>query len=197
MYFTLSVLYSNKVALLVPIFIIIGFIAYIRWWVKAKDAPYYPLEADTAFRVLDLVKPTPKDIIYDLGSGDGRNLIAAALKYGAKTRGIEINQLRYWYSSIWIFLLRLHHHIKIIKNDVFLTPLNEATIVITYLLPETHEKLKSKFISDLKPGTKIVAIAFPLAGWKPVKINPKGSIFGQLYLYEMGLSEPKNKVLTP
>ena len=177
--------------LLIPLAIILGFAAHIRWWVKAKDAPYYPLEPDTAFRVLELAAPTSSDIIYDLGSGDGRNLIAATLKYGAKTRGIEINHFRYWYSKIWIYLLRLHKHIKIIKGDIFLTPLHEATIVIAYLLPHTHEKLKSKFLQELKPGTKIIAIAFPLEGWKPVKINPKGCIFGQLYLYQIGLSEPK------
>lgn len=177
--------------LFILILIIFGFAASAHWWILAKDAPYVPLETNVISKVLQLANPTPADIMYDLGSGDARTLIASVLKFNHHAVGVEINSLRYWYSKIWIRLLRLHHRINIIKGDIFTTPLHKATIVIAYLLPHTHEKLKPKFLRELKLGTKIIAVAFPLAGWQPVDINPQGNQFGPIYLYQIGLSEPK------
>jgi len=160
-------------------------------WSYGKDAPYYPIEPDTVFRALEMVNPQKSDIIYELGSGDARNIIGATLKYHCRAVGVEINKLRVYYSRFWIWILRLSSQIQIVHQDVFKVDLSPATIIITYLLPETHQKLKEKLTKELKPGIKILAIAFPIDNWTPTKVNPHGSIFGPIYLYEIGKSNPK------
>ena len=150
---------------------------------KKFGAPFVPMEPDVVGRVMEIAQVKKGDIFYDLGSGDGRLVIAAALR-GAKAYGVEIDFLRVLYSRLWVYFLRLHKNAEIVHQDLFKVNLSKANIVFLYLLEETNEKLKNKLKKELKKGTRIVATGFPIPGWKLVKIEPKGTIFGPIYLYK-------------
>jgi predicted RNA methylase len=131
-----------------------------------------------------LRKLVRSDVFYDLGSGDGRLVIAAAMR-GAHAWGIEADRLRVFYSRIWISALRLSKKAKIINGNLFKTNISDATVVCAYLLPETHEKLKRKLKSELKKGTRVVAVAFEFKGWKIEKFDQRGTIYGPIMLYKI------------
>ena len=149
-----------------------------------KDgAPFVPLNADVVEAVLNLADIKEDDVFYDLGSGDGRLVIAAALK-GAKAYGVEIDPLRAWYSRFCIALFRLSDRAKIIQKNIFDVDLSHADIVSAYLLQETNDKLQPKLEKEVKKGARIIGVAFNFPKWKPVKVDPRGPIYGPLYLYK-------------
>lgn len=149
-----------------------------------KDgAPFVPMEPEVVERVMKLAKVGKGDVFYELGSGDGRLVIAAAMR-GAEAYGVEIDRLRVWYSRVWIFLLRLKNA-KIIHGDIFKTDLSKATVVCLYLLQETNERLQEKLERELKNGTRVVSVAFTFPDWEPVKVEPRGAIFGPISLYSV------------
>src|SRR5438477_579229 len=98
----------------------VGFLLYNLWirYSETFGAPYVPLEPDVVARILNMAEVGKDDIFYDLGSGDGRLVIAAAMK-GSKSYGIETDWLRVLYSRFWIRMLRLEKHAKIIHGDIF------------------------------------------------------------------------------
>jgi predicted RNA methylase len=154
-------------------------------------APWVPLESFVIQHIMDMVKIKKGDIFYDLGSGDGRVVIAAALR-GAKAYGVEIDPFRVWYSRICIFLFGLSGRAKIIQGDIFKVNLSNADIITTYLLQETNDKLFPKLDKELKEDTRIVSSAFNYPKLKPITINPDGPIYGPLYLYHY--SKTKNRI---
>ena len=145
-------------------------------------APFVPLEPEVVESMMNLADIKSGDIFYDLGSGDGRLVIAAALR-GAKAYGIEIDPFRVLYSRICIFVFGLSRRAKIIQKDMFSVDLSNADVITTYLLQETNEKLFPKFINELKEGTRIVSGAFTYPKLKPIIIDENGPIYGPLYLY--------------
>ena len=169
---------------LVVIGLIGGYIFYL-WWVRHtgdKGAPYEGMPPAVVERVMRIADVKADDIFFDLGSGDGRVVIAAAMK-GATAYGVELDRMRAWYSNLWIRLLRLEKKAKVIRGDIFKTDLSKATIVCSYLLPETHDKLRTKLIKELKKGTKVVAVGFEFKDWDPKKKNLNGPVYGPIYLY--------------
>lgn len=170
--------------LIAALLLILGFIFYLWWTNRVKGAPYIPMEADVAGRIVKLAKIDSDDTFYDLGSGDGRLVIAAAMK-GARSYGVELDKLRVWYSRIWIRLLRLSNKATIIHKDIFETNLSNATVVCTYLLQETNDRLQKKLQEELKPGTRVVSLAFSFKNWIPKKIDRKGNRYGPIYYYEI------------
>ena len=142
------------------------------------------MDADVCERITKMADVGEGDVFYDLGSGDGRVVIAAAMK-GAKAYGVEMDKLRVWYSRAWIKLLRLDKQAEIIHGDIFETDLSKATVVCTYLLQETNDKLQGKLERELKPGTRVISVAFEYKGWKPTKTDLRGTIYGPIMLYEI------------
>lgn len=160
-------------------------IAYIAWalWTRKYGAPFVPTEPEVVERTMELAQVKEGDIFYDLGSGDGRLVLAAALR-GAQAYGIEIDPLRVWYSRLWIRMLRLGGKAKILKQDMFTVDYSNATVVNLFLLHKTNKALQQKLLKELRPGTRVVAYGFGFGDQTPIKIddNP-GSVFGPLYLY--------------
>lgn len=146
-------------------------------------APFVPMGRDAVSRVMRLSGVGPGKNFYDLGSGDGRLVIAAAMR-GADSVGIEIDMVRVLYSRFWLKLLRLTNA-QIIKGNLFDQSLHDADIVSLYLLPETNEKLRPKLEKELRPGTLVIATGFEVPGWKPVKVEPRGTEYGPIYLYRV------------
>ncbi len=108
-----------------------------------------------------LAKITNKDIIYDLGSGDGQALMAAA-RLGAKGIGIEIDPIRVWISKLLFKLNGVDLKIKVVRKNFFDVDLSEATVIFAYLVPKTLARLKPKFLKELKPGTRIVTFVYKI-----------------------------------
>lgn len=146
-------------------------------------APFVPMEPDVVERVVNLAQIKQGEIFYDLGSGDGRLVIAAAMR-GARAYGVEIDFLRVWYSRAWLKLLRLKKA-QIIRKNIFKVDLSGADVVCLYLLQETNEKIQAKLEKELRPGTRVVSLAFEFPNWKPVFIEPRGNIYGPIYLYKI------------
>ena len=173
---------------------IIGlFLICLLFFVKAASrrdhttkfgAPWVPLEPYVIKRIFELVKVKPGDVFFDLGSGDGRMVIAAAAQ-GATAYGIEVDPFRVWYSRLCIFLFGLSGRAKIIQKDIFDVDLSSADVVTIYLLQETNDKLFPKLQKELRPGTRVLSSAFNFPKWKPITIDPNGPIYGPLHLYHV------------
>lgn len=146
-------------------------------------APFVPLEPDVVEHVMLHAQIKPGDIFYELGSGDGRLVIAAAMR-GAKAYGVEIDRWRVLYSKLWIKLLRLSSNATILHQNIFQTDLSEANVVCFYLLQSTANSLREKLEKELKRGSKVISVAFYIPGWKPVKVDRYGPIYGPIYIYQ-------------
>lgn len=171
-------------AVLIVIVFILMKLASVRNNTTEVGAPFVPLEPDVVERIMKMADVKKGDIFYDLGSGDGRNVIAAAQR-GAKAYGIEFDPFRVWYSRFCIFLFGLSGRAKIIRSDFFKIDLSKADVVTAYLLQETNDKLFPKLEKELKDGARVVGAAFNFPKWKPVKIDQRGPIYGPLYLYHV------------
>jgi predicted RNA methylase len=123
----------------------------------------------TVHKMLKLADISPKDVVYDLGCGDGRTVITAARRYGARAVGIEIDPLRFLWCQFLITILGLRSRIKILYGNFFNKDLSEATLVTCYLLQETNDKLVKKFKKELRPGTKVVSNTFTFSGLQMVR----------------------------
>lgn len=148
-----------------------------------RGAPFVPTEPKVVSKMLDMAKIRKGDVVYDLGSGDGRIVVAAALM-GAKAVGIEISLFRFWYSQLWIRLLKLQGRARIFRKNLFKVDLREADIIFAFLSQETNDKLVKKFNKELKKGARVVSYAFTMPGWKRTLIDTHPSHkYGPIYLY--------------
>ena len=109
------------------------------------------------------------DVVYDLGSGDGRILIAAAKKYGARGVGIEIDPAQIKIAEENARKAGVSNKVRFVKADLFEADIREATVVTLYLLEELNVKLRPKLVRELKPGTRIVSHRWRMGDWVPEK----------------------------
>lgn len=145
------------------------------------EAPLIPLPKDTIRKMLKLAKAGKGDVVYDLGSGDGRVLIIAAKEFHAKTVGIEKNNFLVWLSRMIIRKNYLQKKIKIVHGDIFQKNLRDADVIVMYLSHKLTQKLKLKFGGELKKGTRIVSASHPVVGWKISKKIKTGHFYSYLY----------------
>ena len=121
-------------------------------------------------KMLELANVGKDDVVYDLGCGDGRIVIAAAKKYGARGVGVDIDPQRIKESNENARQAGVTDRVKFIQQDLFETDFSEATVIALYLLPSLNLKLRPKLLRDLKPGSRIVSFAFDMGDWKPEKV---------------------------
>jgi SAM-dependent methyltransferase len=133
---------------------------------RSPDVVFVPTPSEVIDKMLELAKVTPKDVVYDLGCGDGRIVIAAAKK-GARAVGIDIDPQRIKEANANAKAEKVTDKVRFIENDLFESDISEATVVTLYLLPRLNEKLKPKLLKELKPGTRIVSHAFDMGDWAP------------------------------
>lgn len=136
---------------------------------KSPDVPYVPTPQTVVDEMLKLAAVTKDDVVYDLGSGDGRIVITAAKKYGARGVGIDISSDRVSEANANAHEAGVTDRVKFVQQDLFETDLKEATVVTLYLLPEVNLRLRPKLLRELKPGTRIVSHSFDMGDWKPDK----------------------------
>ncbi len=135
-----------------------------------RDVPFVPTPQAVVDEMLRLANVTSKDIVYDLGCGDGRLVITAIQKFGAKRGvGVDIDPQRIKESNENAQAAGVTNRATFVVQDLFQTDFKDATVVTLYLLPEVNLKLRPKLMSDLKPGTRVVSHAFDMGDWKPEK----------------------------
>jgi len=135
-----------------------------------KDAgPYVPSPQSVVSDMLRYADVTEKDFLIDLGSGDGRIVLTAAKVFGARGFGVEIKDDLVKKSNETAQKEGLADRVKFLKQDLFTTDMSQATVITMYLLPDTVNLLKDKFLAELRPGTRIVSHDYPLTGWIPEK----------------------------
>ena len=142
-------------------------------------APWVPTEGETVNEMLSMADVKSDEIVYDLGSGDGRIIITAATKFHARSVGVELNPLWVFWTRLKITTLGLRSKTKVIWGNFFRVNLSKADIITLYLLQNTNDKLEPKLKKELKPGSRVVSHVFTFKDWIPVKVDEKL----QIYLY--------------
>ena len=133
------------------------------------DVIYVPTPHEVVDDMLRLANVGKNDILYDLGSGDGRIPIAAAKKFGIKAVGIDIDPERIKEATANAKKAGVSHLVTFRQEDLFKADFREATVVTLYLLPDLNVKLRPRLWDELKPGTRIVSHQFEMGTWKPEK----------------------------
>lgn len=163
---------------LIVLFTVIIFLLIILSIIWPPDSPWLPVKKNKVKKMLRMTNVEASDVIYDLGSGDGRILILAAKDFGARGVGIEIDPLRVLWTKIMVKILGVSKKVKIIRGDFFKNDFSEASIVAVYLVPKTLKRLEEKFLNELKPGTKVVSFRYQIDFLPQIFQDPKEGIFG-------------------
>ncbi len=135
------------------------------------DVPFVPTPEVVVRRMLQLARVRPGEVLYDLGSGDGRIVIMAAKEFGAYAYGVEIRKDLYEQSMAKIRDLGLEGRARIINTNFFDADISDADVVTMYLLTSVNERLKPKLEKELRPGTRVVSHDFEVSGWRPVVVE--------------------------
>jgi len=151
-------------------------------------APDFPTPEVVIEKMLQLAHLKPGEIVYDLGSGEGRIVIAAAREFKARAVGIELSPELCKLATMHIKALGLEDRVKIIHANLLKVDLSPADVVTIYLLTASNELLRPNLERDLKPGARVVSHDYQIRGWKPSAVE-KVSAEGRsrtIYVYEIG-----------
>jgi protein-L-isoaspartate O-methyltransferase len=166
--------------------------AYSQQFGSAENlAPYIPTPQSIVEKMLEAAHVKPGEMVYDLGSGDGRVVITAAQKFGARAVGVELRADLCRIASDRIKALGLDDRVRMIQGSALRVDLSPADVVTMFLLTSSNERMRPKLEADLKPGARIVSNQFPIKGWKPsgvIKAND-GKMEHTIYIYEVGRSK--------
>ena len=133
------------------------------------DVPYVPTTEEAVRAMLKLADVKSTDIVYDLGCGDGRIVIAAAKTYGARGVGVDIDPDRIREARANAKKADVENLVRFEENDLFQADFREATVVTLFLLPSVNLKLRPKLLNELRPGTRVVSNTFDMGDWRPDK----------------------------
>ena len=161
---------------------------------RQPDVPFVPTTEEAVQAMLKLADVTKNDVLYDLGCGDGRIVIAAAKLYGTRGVGIDINPVRIAEAKENARKAGVENLVRFEENDLFQADIHEATVVSLFLLTSVNLKLRPKLLQDLKPGTRIVSNTFDMGDWVPEKestVNGPEDAFlsRKLYLWKIPLRD--------
>ena len=128
-------------------------------------APFVPTPQDVVDRMLELAEVTSSDVVYDLGCGDGRIVITAAQRFGARGVGVDIDPQRIAEANANAEREGVQHLVQFVQQDAMTVDVSEATVVALYLLSSSNLKLRPRLTEQLAPGTRIVSHAFSMGDW--------------------------------
>ena len=134
---------------------------------RQPDIHFVPTPPEIVDAMLDLAGVTANDVVYDLGSGDGRIVIAAARRFGARGVGIELDPRLVAEARQIAQGVGVANRVTFIEADIFDTNISGATVVTLYLLTSVNERLRPKLTRELRPGARIVSHQFGMGDWKP------------------------------
>jgi SAM-dependent methyltransferase len=138
---------------------------------RGYDVPFVPTPPEVVDEMLRLADLKAGDVLYDLGCGDGRIVIAAAKRYGVKAIGIDIDPVRIGESNENAAQAGLAGKVRFIQQDLFQADFKDATVVTMYLLTSVNLRLRPKLLADLRPGTRLVSHSFEMGDWRPDKTS--------------------------
>jgi predicted RNA methylase len=154
-------------------------------------APYVSSPLPVVRRMLLLSELRPGELVYDLGSGDGRIVIMAAQEFGARSVGVELREDLVKQAIEKVSELSLNGRVKIVQSDMFKVDLSQADVVTLYLTTSANEKVKPKLESELRQGARVVCHDYEVLGWKPQRVdkfceNPRlGYPSHTIYVYKI------------
>lgn len=155
--------------------------------VQQSLAPYVPTPQLVVEKMLELAQVTSKDVVYDLGCGDGRIVITAAKKYGARAVGVDIDQNRINESLANAKAAGVEKLVTFKLEDATKVDVSPATVVTLYLLTSSNMTLRPILTKQLKPGARIVSHSFSMGDWKPLKtedVSDESGFNHTLYLWQ-------------
>ena len=160
-------------------------------WTDLFGAPWVPTPMKKVHTMLTLAEVGEDDLVYDLGCGDGRLVITAARRYGARAVGIEIDPLRYIWSQIMVTLWGVRDRVSIVYGNFFAQDLSTATVVTCFLRQKTNDQLEEKLLKELRPGTRVVSHTF----FFPTVPAVRGDENVRLYLFYPDKSQGLQQVI--
>ncbi len=177
---------------------LLGVAFAVVWSSPAQDfgsedlAPYIPSPQVVVEHMLEAAHIKPGEIVYDLGSGDGRIVITAAQKFKANSVGVEISDVLCRSTLKKVTALGLGAQVKIVNANALKVDLSAADVVTLYLLTSSNARLKPNLEKYLKPGARVVSLNFGIPGWKPASVETVHADrqTHTIYVYEMG-NRPK------
>lgn len=134
-----------------------------------EDPPFVPTPFEIVELMLEMGEVTARDVVYDLGSGDGRIPITAARRYGARGVGIEVDPERIAEANANAARAGVTDRVRFLQQDLFGADISDATVVTLYLYPELNLKLLPKLNRELRPGTRVVSHAFEIGSIVPAQ----------------------------
>ena len=164
---------------------------------REPDVPFVPTTDEAVQAMLKLADVKKTDVVYDLGCGDGRIVIAAAKSYGAHAIGIDINPVRIAEARENAKTAGVEDLVRFEENDLFKADIHQASVVTLFLLSAVNLQLRPKLLQDLKPGTRIVSNTFDMGDWKAEKEVTVGSqdddafLSRHLFLWTIPPHDPK------
>lgn len=166
--------------------LMVGVVVSIVMWSLLNGISPMPTSSHAKASLLSLLPNELQGTIYELGSGWGTLLFPLAKKYTVcQVVGLETSPIPYYISWLWLQWLQLSH-VKLIRQDFFTVNLNDASLVVCYLYPKAMEKLKVKFLAELKPGTFVASNTFAVPGWHPETVIGVGDLYHtKVYLYRV------------
>jgi SAM-dependent methyltransferase len=135
------------------------------------DVPYVPTPDEVVARMLRMAKVGKDDVVYDLGCGDGRIVITAAQRFGARGVGYDINPQRINESNANARAAGVTDRVRFVQGDLFTADFKDATVVTLYLLPDVNLRLRPKLFSELKPGARVVSHNYDMGDWEPQEVE--------------------------
>lgn len=140
-----------------------------------SDVPYVPTPQKVVARMLEVANVSEDDVVYDLGSGDGRIVITAAKQFGARGVGVEIDPQLVEKARANAREAGVADRVEFRQGDMFKTDLSDATVVTLYLFPEINIKLRPKLFTELDPGDRVVSHDFDMDEWEPKRVVEMGT----------------------
>lgn len=153
-------------------------------WSASIGAGWQPTSRRKVRKMLEMCGTGPSDVVYDLGSGDGRIIIEAAKTYHARAVGVEADPIRVLLSRSAVGVHRLKGQVKVVWGNFFNADLSEATVVTLFLSRGANRRLKAKLLSELKPGARVVSYVWIFDGWDPISRDSEDEI--SLYVVPSG-----------
>lgn len=146
------------------------------WLDMHLDVPFVPTDERVVRAMLDMAAVDAGDVLYDLGSGDGRIVVAAARDRGAQAVGVEMDSQRVTEAEAYADRSGVGHMVSFIEYDLFFADFSPATVVTMYLLHTVNLELRPRLLDELRPGTRIVSHAFDMGDWKPDRRMSAGGV---------------------
>ena len=149
-----------------PLLVAVGLLSADPLGAQKPDAPYVPTPDRVVTTMLEMARPTPRDVVYDLGSGDGRLVIQAAKRYGSRGVGVEIQEHLNERARRIARQEGVADRVRFVNRDLFDVDLEPVTVLMLYLGRRINRELRPKILRQMRPGSRVVSHAFDMGDWK-------------------------------